>query len=405
MTGPVGNPLGEVGFDGLVVVPSPLAINLTALPTVMMPGPRTGPSDLPVAASGTIAGTAANELWIERPPVRVLVDTLSPPTLISVGGASGTVGGAGSPSPESDLSRGSVAVSGPANPVTMASVATFGEMSGGGQTILANTVPSSDDLFFGNGVAGSAGAIGAPPLLTFNAVPPPGGLPEFETVAVGPPMTIAFSGGSSATLALPALRTFLAFGPYRGAPQVTETLDGAASIATNGASSLGSLASVNNAEAVFGITGMNLTLSGTSPVRGLADSSLNTNRIPTLVGGRLAESWPDRDETGQWTSCTMVTAEPHPQCMEEGSSLFSLIVPSPQRFGLITDFQPMDEAGVGPLIDQLLQQLENLGSGLASRPGPTDLVVELLAMVVVLSAWTVVPRILDRVSGRRANAR
>ena len=69
-------------------------------------------------------------------------------------------------------------------------------------------------------------------------------------------------------------------------------------------------------------------------------------------------------------------------------------VPSPQRSDLIMDFMPFDQAAVGQTIDQFLQQLEDLGAGLSWLQGPTDVVVELLAVAVGLTAWKVVPRIL-----------
>lgn len=179
-------------------------------------------------------------------------------------------------------------------------------------------------------------------------------------------------------------------------PQVAGTPDGSASIATNVTGSLGSVAGASNAETAIGISGMNLAPPGTSPGRGIADSPLNINRIRTLAGGRLAESTPDNGVPGLWSSCSLEAAQPRPQPTVEGASLLGVVVPSSQRSGLIMDFRPIDDAAVEPLIDQLLQQLENLGAGLSSLQGPTDLVVELLAMVVVLSAWAVVPRILDR---------
>jgi hypothetical protein len=58
------------------------------------------------------------------------------------------------------------------------------------------------------------------------------------------------------------------------------------------------------------------------------------------------------------------------------------------------DFMPFDQAAVGQTIDRFLQQLEDLGAGLSWLQGPTDVVVELLAVAVALTAWKVVPKIL-----------
>ena len=80
----------------------------------------------------------------------------------------------------------------------------------------------------------------------------------------------------------------------------------------------------------------------------------------------------------------------------EKAGPFGLAVPSPQRSDLIMDFMPFDQAAVEQTIDQFLQQFEDLGAGLSWLQGPTDVVVELLAVAVALTAWKVVPKILGR---------
>ena len=70
-----------------------------------------------------------------------------------------------------------------------------------------------------------------------------------------------------------------------------------------------------------------------------------------------------------------------------------LAVPPLQRSDVITDFMPFDRAAIGQTIDQFLQQLGDLGAGLSWFQGPTDLVVELLAVAAALTAWKAVPKI------------
>jgi hypothetical protein len=63
---------------------------------------------------------------------------------------------------------------------------------------------------------------------------------------------------------------------------------------------------------------------------------------------------------------------------------------------LITSFLPLDRASLEHTIDRFLQQFEDLDAGLGRLRGPSDLLVELLAVAVALTVWKVVPRMLGR---------
>jgi hypothetical protein len=91
---------------------------------------------------------------------------------------------------------------------------------------------------------------------------------------------------------------------------------------------------------------------------------------------------------------TSTTSDAESGRMPAAASLAAGAVLSPQRFELITDFMPFDQAAVGATIDQFLQQLEGAGGGLSSLPGPTVVVLALVAAGAGLTAWKAVPRVL-----------
>jgi hypothetical protein len=71
-----------------------------------------------------------------------------------------------------------------------------------------------------------------------------------------------------------------------------------------------------------------------------------------------------------------------------------LEVPSPQRSSLLTNFGAFDRASLERAIDQFLRQFDVLGSDSGPHQGPSDVLVELLAVAVALTAWKMIPRML-----------
>jgi hypothetical protein len=69
-------------------------------------------------------------------------------------------------------------------------------------------------------------------------------------------------------------------------------------------------------------------------------------------------------------------------------------VPAPQRSSLLTNFGAFDRASLERAIDQFLHQFDALGSEFGTHQGPSDVLVELLAVAVALTAWKMIPRML-----------
>jgi hypothetical protein len=316
-------------------------------------------------------------------------------SIAGLAGAVGTAEDSGSSPLESDRSAGQVGGFLLASPALPSGFATLGDTIGSDQSMLSTSALAAGDLSPVNGGMPNAGAIASSFVITFNAVPPVGS-PGIETIAIANPLLIAFKAGALATLASWATPTFLTSRPVHPVLPSTETLDGFASIDANGGNTLGGAPNAGNAPTVVGISGKSLAPPETSRVGAFACNPLTISGIRELAGGRLTEIRHDSDGPALWSPCTMPAAEPHPQHSEPGASLSGLVVPSPQRSGPITVFRPFDEAAVGPMIDRLLEQFEDLGAGLSWHWGPTDVVVELVAVAVVLSAWVVVPKILGR---------
>jgi hypothetical protein len=376
--GDAGSFRGGIG-QGITAVVSPLPNSPTTLPTVVVTDPGTSTSDTPGSASGTAADAASSSVLNELPvePSPVILQVIAPSSLLSstaslasAGGPIAIAEGTGSSALESELPGGAVTVSSPANPSLLASFATLAG-TGGGQTRGAFSVLGGGAVL---------------PVYLFYST----------TGEVHPPLVMAFDFGDPTTQESPAAFAIVTSGSARLAPPVAGTPDGSIGITTNGSSSPGAAGNSSNAATVVGISTVGLAPSGTSQVRGNASSLLARDRNLTLAGRRLGEVPPYRDVSDPGNQGTVATAEADPRRMVEKAGLFGLAVPSPQRSDLIVDFKPFDQTAGEQTIDQFLQQFENLGTGLSWLEGPTDLVVELLALAVALAAWKVVPKVLGR---------
>jgi hypothetical protein len=308
--------------------------------------------------SGTAADVAnssiANKLWVEPSPVipGVNAPSFAPSSSSSFASAGGTIGiaqGVGSSSLQSDLPRGLVAVSSPANP----------------------SVPASFPMLVGTGVSGQS-------IITLSLHK------EGEVLLVN-----AFSP------TIGAIHTPVVIGSNPGDPTTQES-PVALAIATSGTSSLLTTANSSNVATLVGISTVSLVSFGTSKVSGNAGRLLAMNSTSIFAGRLLATMPPYRDVADVGNGGTVARAEAAPQCLVTKSGLFGVAVPSPQRSDLIMDLRPFDQAAVEQTIDQFLQQFKDLGAGLCWLNGPTDVVVELVAVAVALTAWKVVPKILGR---------
>jgi hypothetical protein len=145
--------------------------------------------------------------------------------------------------------------------------------------------------------------------------------------------------------------------------------------------SLASLGSVSGGQAVF---------DGNGGVRLAMDRNL------AVSGGRLAEPYSGDRAPGAGAKGDGPAAATGGRGLARDASVAALEVPAPQRSDLITEFVPFDRAAVEQAIDRFFQQFEDLGAGLAPLQGPTDVLVELLAVAMALTAWKVVPKMLGR---------
>jgi hypothetical protein len=57
-----------------------------------------------------------------------------------------------------------------------------------------------------------------------------------------------------------------------------------------------------------------------------------------------------------------------------------------RRSGLLTDFLPYDRAALEQAIDRFLARFDDLGAALSRKDGPTDLLTEIMAVALALTA-------------------
>jgi hypothetical protein len=365
----------KVSNPGVV---SPLVDGPVPIPPVMV----TVPAPTPIAETSFIAsGTGSDAMGpsggIELPagPSPVLTQ-VNAPSLVYTSTASLTGAGVTTMTAE-DTGRSSVGSA----------------QSAGSVLVAAPAALSTQEYFVMNAAAGLTG----PPGLAIS-LSGEGGLSlasgfTATTGTIGTPTAMAVNLGYFTIQALPATATLATSRALFLSALFTATPDGYLRFATNNVSSLGVVVSPSNSAAVVGISTVILAPSGTSKVAGEAGSLPAMDRSLALVGGGLAPMPPHRGISEPESPATFATTEDDPRRMAEETGL---VLPSPQRSGLIMDFRPFDPAAVGQAIDRLLRRFEDLGAGLSWLQGPTDVVVDLLAAAVAMTAWKVVPRILGR---------
>jgi hypothetical protein len=357
-----GSSLVAVGRAGSTSEVTPPLYNSLTLPasigTVGWPGGAIG---VPVTFSG---GADQGIASIGTGPA--LSNT---PTLASVSATIQTAKQAGGYSLLSQPSAGSVAAPASGNLFIQPSSGVLTVAGGSGQTFITSSA------------------------LGFGGLVPVDGF--FRTNSAFPtPQAVAINLGDPTIQESPAPLAVATPGAFLLTPLVTTTTTSYAKTATNGASSLGAVPNLSNVATPVGISTVSLALSGPTKVSGNANGFPAMDLTLTLTGRGVAQVPPFRDISKPGNQRSVATTQADLPRIVAEANLLGLAVPSPQRSDLIMDFMPFDQAAVGQTIDRFLQQLEDLGAGLSWIQGPTDVIVELLAVAVALTAWKVVSKIL-----------
>jgi hypothetical protein len=113
----------------------------------------------------------------------------------------------------------------------------------------------------------------------------------------------------------------------------------------------------------------------------------------TGLEGRLAEIPALRGIPTAENGWILASSETGTKRMARDAARLALVIASPQRCGLIADFSPYQRGAMEQIIDRFLAEFEGLGVRACWLHAPTDMVVELVALAVVICAWRVIPKI------------
>jgi hypothetical protein len=292
-----------------------------------------------------------------------------------------------------------IVVSLPGTPAPSSSFASNGATGGGG--VGGQTTAAPSDVGAGDGLVGHAPAPSAPDIRY--------------------PSIVVFNPSDASSQEAVATTAFVAPSPARAVAPAPEAAETATTAARNATSPLGTTSAAATATTLVGVvpgailpatvkgnsnagaavSELSLALlggasGGQAVFDGNGGTHLAMDRSLAVSGGRLAEPYSGEGVPGSGGRGKGAGAEARAGTAVRESTLVELEVPAPQRSDLITDFRPFDRAAVEQAIDRFLQQFEDLGVGLSRFQGPTDVLVELLAVAVALTAWKVVPKMLGR---------
>jgi hypothetical protein len=229
-------------------------------------------------------------------------------------------------------------------------------------------------------------------------VSPVGGLAT-TTAAVGGQVFL-WTNGVEATLPspLPAVAV-AASGSFGLAPLFVKAMDASLRIAAGPTGAPGVAANSGYAAIVVEIGSGLLAPSGPSTATGHAGRVLTAGSTLALAGSGRTALVTDRDAHIRRSREVVDAVGTSLRRICDTARPFGPADLTPQQLGLIIDFTPFDRLAVEQTVDQLLEQLERLGTGLSSFRVSMDVAAELLALAVALSAWIIVPKILRRSPG------
>jgi hypothetical protein len=380
-----GDPLGLLGLTQAIAAPSD---NLIVIPAPVIPLMQTAPSPTVVkSVVSSFVGVSGTEGPLVVPPlVGIRVDgastgsatteALSGPVVTQMASVESTFVSESSESSTLAIPAGAAI-----------GFATVGSASGGGQVTEAANAIGSGDVW----VLASVAAISGPPI----EVPINGGqtaaVPGIEQVAYGTSLTITFNALSPTVLAAFGSKRIPIPGLSRTSSPLAETPDGAPGVTANGAIERDPGDGAGNAAVGLPAVAIGANPSGWGQLGGLGGL-----RASIVSAAAPAENLAGPAGAGGGGSCVVETSTTGVDPGEEGRGREDLVIPAPQGNDLMTVFRPLEGTAVGPMIDRLLEPMEYLGGGLPWLRGPTELVVELLAVGLALAAWKVVPRALGR---------
>jgi hypothetical protein len=213
------------------------------------------------------------------------------------------------------------------------------------------------------------------------------------------PSSLAIFAGELTSQGPTFTATVVQPGAFLFAPFTGEGFGNFARVSTYGVNGLAATANVNNAGVALGASNSFL-------------ASFGFFKAGVSVGG-----FPAMDPTMSVTSGMNVQIAPDLNSSEPRSAagrelavydmlhvglfgseipLLAAAIPGPERFDLITNFIPFDDAVVGQTIDSFLRQIEDVGTALPWLDGSSVVFVELVAAVAAVVAWKVATKVVVR---------
>jgi hypothetical protein len=172
-----------------------------------------------------------------------------------------------------------------------------------------------------------------------------------------------------------------------------------ARVSTYGINSLGATANVSNAAVAMGTGNGFLASCGFFKAGVSLGGFPLMDRAMPVTGGTIEQHTPSLNSTEPSSSAGReLPADDMSHAALFGSEipLLAAAIPGPERFDLITNFIPFDEALVGQTLDSFLRQIEDVGTGLPWLDGSAVVVVDLMAAVAALVAWKVAAKLVVR---------
>jgi hypothetical protein len=183
------------------------------------------------------------------------------------------------------------------------------------------------------------------------------------------------------------------------APFTWEGFGNFARVSNYGVNSLGATANVSTAGGAMGTSNGFLASCGFFKAGVSIGGFPVMDRTMSVAAGTIVQLTRDLNSSEPSSSAARELAADdmlHAALLRSEIPLLAAVIPGPERFDLITNFIPFDEAVVGQTIDSFLRQIEDLGTGLPWLDGSAVVVVELAAAVAGLVAWKVATKVLVR---------
>jgi hypothetical protein len=219
---------------------------------------------------------------------------------------------------------------------------------------------------------------------------------EGEKGAETIPGSLAIFAGELASQGPTFTATVAPPGAFLFAPFAGEGFGNFARVSTYGANSFAATANANNASAAIGMSNSFLASFG------FFKSGVSVGGFPAMdrtmsvtfgTNVQVAPDWNSSERTSHAGHELAADDMLHVGLLGSEIPLLAVAIPGPERFDLITNFIPFDEAVVGQTIDSFLRQIEDVGTALPWLDGSAVVVVELMAAVAAVVAWKLAAKV------------